>query len=148
MQKTLGDDPSTPSVKEKDVTVYEITASAVDELLPQEKFNTNQLPTMADIKGRGGYANQCVFPFNYMFKTRGSCITTNNNGKYWCYTNAARTTWGNCEPGKRMVDNTVNGMYGAVQFDFTSTPRKAFLQIILHWVACERTLKTTVLSSF
>lgn len=136
-----------PAVGQHNATsVYEITASGINQNWSPAERNANRYPVWADTTGAGAYNKQCVFPFkkssgNIQYKaciTGADAVGPLSNTPLWCAlsltTQGRVASWGRCVPeGVATPDGTAGtyqlqgdtphyinsavGNYGLIKFD-------------------------------
>jgi alkaline phosphatase D len=85
-------------------TLYEVTASGIDQNWPYTVANTNRVRVRtADFQGDGKFVNECNFPFVYGGVTYNDCTNVGHTA-LWCSTQTTTGNahvagqWGNCLP--------------------------------------------------
>jgi hypothetical protein len=97
---------ATARVGQPAVTLYEVTASGIDQNWPYDVPNPNPVTFQkADDKESGDYVNECEFPFTYAAGVEYNECTSAGHNTEWCYTLKGAGQWGNCEPYNLLVAN-------------------------------------------
>jgi hypothetical protein len=88
-------------------TLYEVTASGIDQNWPCDIPNPNPNRVTfqkADDKGCGDFVNKCeLFPYTYAGVEYNECTSSAGHNTEWYYTVKGAGHWGICEPFSNLL---------------------------------------------